>query len=54
VARPEWWYEIVEGLPSPIVRDGLIEVWDRPGMGVDFKVEAAQAYLTEKDRDFFA
>jgi L-alanine-DL-glutamate epimerase-like enolase superfamily enzyme len=54
VARPEWWYEIVEGLPSPIVRDGFIEVWDRPGMGVDFKVEAAQAYLAEEDKDFFA
>ena len=53
VAQPEWWYDIVEGLPSPIVRDGLIEVWDRPGMGVDFKVEAAQAYLTEDDKDFF-
>jgi L-alanine-DL-glutamate epimerase-like enolase superfamily enzyme len=54
VARPEWWYEIVEGLPNPIVRDGLIEVGDRPGMGVDFNVEAAQAYLTEEDREFFA
>ena len=54
VARPEWWYEIVEGLPSPIVRTGLIEVWDRPGMGVDFKVDAAQAYLQDADKDFFA
>jgi hypothetical protein len=32
----------------------LIEVWDRPGMGVDFKVEASRAYLTEEDKDFFA
>ena len=54
VARPEWWYDIVEGLPNPIVRDGLIEVWDRPGMGVDFKVEAAQAHLPGDDKDFFA
>jgi L-alanine-DL-glutamate epimerase-like enolase superfamily enzyme len=54
VARPEWWYEIVEGLPNPIVRDGIIEVWDRPGMGVDFKVEAARAYLAVEDKDFFA
>jgi L-alanine-DL-glutamate epimerase-like enolase superfamily enzyme len=54
VGRPEWWYDIVEGLPSPIVRDGLIDVWDRPGMGVDFKVEAAQAHLQEEDNDFFA
>jgi uncharacterized protein YbjT (DUF2867 family) len=27
--------------------------WDRPGMGVDFKVEAAQAYLAEEDKGFF-
>jgi L-alanine-DL-glutamate epimerase-like enolase superfamily enzyme len=54
VARPQWWYDIVEGLPSPIVRDGLIDVWDQPGMGVDFKVDAAEAYLRDEDRDFFA
>jgi L-alanine-DL-glutamate epimerase-like enolase superfamily enzyme len=54
VARPEWWYDIVEGLPNQIVRNGLIEVWDAPGMGLDFKVEAAQAYLPDEDRDFFA
>jgi L-alanine-DL-glutamate epimerase-like enolase superfamily enzyme len=54
VGRPEWWYDIVEGLPSTIVRNGLIEVWGRPGMGVDFKVEAAQAHLLEEDKNFFA
>ena len=34
VGKPEWWYDIVDGLPNPIVKDGMIEVWDRPGMGV--------------------
>ena len=29
--NPAWWYDIVDGLPDPIVRNGLIEVWDRPG-----------------------
>ncbi len=53
VARPEWWYDIVEGLPNPIVRNGLIDVWDRPGLGVDFKVEVAQAHLPEEDEAFF-
>jgi L-alanine-DL-glutamate epimerase-like enolase superfamily enzyme len=52
VGRPEWWYEIVEGLPSPIVRNGMVDVWDRPGLGVDFN-EAAEAYLTEEDKAFF-
>jgi L-alanine-DL-glutamate epimerase-like enolase superfamily enzyme len=53
IARPDWWYDIVEGLPDPIVEDGHITVWDRPGLGVDFKVEAAQQYLREEDKDFF-
>jgi L-alanine-DL-glutamate epimerase-like enolase superfamily enzyme len=54
VAQPEWWYEIVDGLPSPVVRNGMIEVWDRPGMGVDFKIESARAHLADEDRDFFS
>jgi L-alanine-DL-glutamate epimerase-like enolase superfamily enzyme len=53
VGKPEWWYDIVEGLPDPIVKDGFIEVWDRPGMGVNFRIDAARAYLEPEDRDFF-
>jgi L-alanine-DL-glutamate epimerase-like enolase superfamily enzyme len=30
-----WWDAIVTGLPKPIVRDGFIEVPDRPGLGID-------------------
>jgi len=52
--KPDWWYDIVEGLPNPIVTDSFIDVWDRPGMGVEFNIEAAQAHLSEEDRDFFA
>jgi L-alanine-DL-glutamate epimerase-like enolase superfamily enzyme len=52
-ARPEWWYDIVDGLPDPIVRDSHIDVWDRPGLGVEFRVEAAKKYLPEGDEDFF-
>ena len=52
VARPEWWYEIVDGLPNPIVKDSLIEVWDRPGLGVTFN-EKARQYLAEDDKNFF-
>ncbi len=50
---PAWWYDIVEGLPDPIVTDGFIEVWDRPGMGVEFNVERARAYLSPEDAAFF-
>ena len=53
VGRPEWWYDIVEGLPDPIVTDSFIEVWDTPGLGVEINPEAAAQYLQEEDADFF-
>jgi L-alanine-DL-glutamate epimerase-like enolase superfamily enzyme len=52
VARPEWWYDIVDGLPNPIVKNSLIEVWDRPGLGVTFN-EKARQYVSPEDQDFF-
>jgi len=30
-----WWDDIAIGLPKPLVRDGFIEVSDRPGLGID-------------------
>ena len=53
VGQPAWWYEIVEGLPTPIVTDGFIDVPERPGMGVDLIPAAAARYLAEEDRGFF-
>jgi len=53
LGQPAWWYDIVEGLPDPIVQDSLIEVWDRPGLGVEFDVEAAKRYLPAGDEGFF-
>ena len=53
VGNPKWWYDIVEGLPDPIVKDGFIEVWDRPGLGVEFNEKRARKYLPEDDEDFF-
>jgi L-alanine-DL-glutamate epimerase-like enolase superfamily enzyme len=53
VARPAWWYDIITGLPDPIVRNGEIEVWDRPGLGVTFDVKAARKHLTDEDKGFF-
>jgi L-alanine-DL-glutamate epimerase-like enolase superfamily enzyme len=52
-ADASWWNEIVEGLPSPIVKDGMVAVWDRPGMGVELIPERARAYLAEEDCCFF-
>jgi L-alanine-DL-glutamate epimerase-like enolase superfamily enzyme len=53
VGDPSWWYDIVDGLPDPIVKDGFIDVWDRPGMGVEFDVPAARQHLNPEDKDFF-
>jgi len=53
VANPAWWYDIIDGLPDPIVKNGFIEVWDKPGLGVLFNKKAAKKYLTEEDTGFF-
>lgn len=53
VGQPDWWYQIVEGLPDPIAKRGFIDVWDRPGLGVTFNVQAAKGHLSAEDRGFF-
>jgi len=53
IAKPEWWTDLVAGLPDPIVKDGFIEVWDRPGLGVELNVDATMPYLSEEDKGFF-
>jgi L-alanine-DL-glutamate epimerase-like enolase superfamily enzyme len=52
LARPAWWYDIVDGLPDVIVKDSFIDVWDRPGLGVTFN-KNAQKYLLDEDKGFF-
>ena len=49
----EFWLDMVTGLPDPIVADGHIEVWDSPGLGVEFDVEEAKRHLSEEDAGFF-
>jgi L-alanine-DL-glutamate epimerase-like enolase superfamily enzyme len=51
--RPDWWYEIIDGLPNPIVKAGFIDVWDKPGLGITFNVKAAKAHLSDEDSHFF-
>lgn len=53
VGEPDWWYDIVEGLPNPIVRDGQIEVLDAPGLGVQLIPAKALTYMASKDDGFF-
>ena len=53
VGKPDWWYDIVEGLPDPIVQESFIDVWDKPGLGVTINAEKARRYLPQGDEDFF-
>ncbi len=53
IGKPDWWYSIVSGLPDPIVVDGFIDVWDAPGLGLEFDVPAAAKYLASGDSGFF-
>ncbi len=53
VGQPDWWYQIVDGLPDPIMKRGFIDVWDRPGLGVTFNIAAAKSHLSDEDRHFF-
>lgn len=53
VGNTGWWYDVVDGLPDPIVKDGFIEVWDRPGMGLEINAHAARQYLPAGDEAFF-
>jgi L-alanine-DL-glutamate epimerase-like enolase superfamily enzyme len=53
IADPAWWYDIVDGLPDPIVNKGFIDVWDKPGLGVTYRETAARAHLRDEDKDFF-
>ena len=52
-ANPDWWYDIVTGLPDPIIKEGHVEVWDSPGLGIEFLEEEAKRYLSEGDEGFF-
>ena len=51
--KPEWWYDITEGIAPDVVKASMIEVWDRPGLGVDFIPDKAVKYLPLGDEGFF-
>ncbi|MFZ0215104.1 MAG: mandelate racemase/muconate lactonizing enzyme family protein [Candidatus Dormiibacterota bacterium] len=53
IGKPDWWYDIVTGLPDPIVKDGFVDVWSRPGLGVDLVPELVRPHLREEDQAFF-
>ncbi len=48
-----FWYDITEGFDGMPVKGGLIDVPDRPGLGVNLVAKEAKKYLTDGDADFF-
>ena len=50
---PTWWKDIVTGLDAYAVKDGLIAVPDKPGLGIEFIKDKAVAYLGAGDEGFF-
>ena len=48
-----FWYDITEGFERNPVRDGMVTVPDRPGLGVDLIPAAARRYMDEGDSGIF-
>ena len=40
-----WWDSLVAGLPKPLIKDGYIEVPDKPGLGIELDEEAIAHHL---------
>ncbi len=51
--KPEWWWNILEGVDAYEVTDSHIAVNDNPGLGISFRIDEAKRYLREEDQDFF-
>ncbi len=49
----EFWYDITEGFDGMPVKNGLIDVGDRPGLGVNLIPAKARKYLADGEADFF-
>ncbi len=44
-----WWNDLVTGLPKPMIKDGYVEVPDKPGLGVELNDEVVKKHLREPD-----
>ena len=47
-----WWEDLVTGLDKPLVKDGYVEVPEKPGVGVDLNEEAVREHLREGEELF--
>jgi L-alanine-DL-glutamate epimerase-like enolase superfamily enzyme len=49
----EWWEDLVTGLEKPLVKEGYVEVPDKPGVGLELNEEVVKEHL-RKGEDLFA
>ena len=47
-----WWEELVSGIEKPIVRDGYVQVPEKPGVGVELNEEAVREHLRRGEELF--
>jgi len=48
-----WWEDLVTGLEKPMVKDGYVQVPEKPGVGLELNEEAVKAHL-HQDEELFA
>ncbi|HDS06858.1 MAG TPA: mandelate racemase/muconate lactonizing enzyme family protein [Bacteroides sp.] len=48
-----WWEDLVTGLDKPLVKDGYVEVPEKPGVGVELNEEAVKEHL-RRGEEFFS
>jgi L-alanine-DL-glutamate epimerase-like enolase superfamily enzyme len=47
-----FWNDLIEGVPKPIIRNGFVEIPEKPGLGVTLNEEVARRYA-RKGEPFF-
>jgi L-alanine-DL-glutamate epimerase-like enolase superfamily enzyme len=47
-----FWNDLIEGVPKPVIRNGFIEIPEKPGLGVTLNEEVARRYA-RKGEPFF-
>ena len=48
-----WWEDLVTGLEKPLVKDGYVQVPEKPGVGLELDEEAVKEHL-HRDEELFA
>jgi len=47
-----WWEDLVKGINKPIIKDGYIDVPERPGLGIDLDEKTVRKHLAEGETYF--